>query len=118
MDVAYAVAAAVTALMLGMSAWMKVVRHPRTVEVIGDVVGVPLRALPVLATLEIAGAVGLLVGIGVRELGIAAGVALVLYFVVAISSHIRVRDFVADHLFPAVLMLTVSVATLVLRIAA
>jgi hypothetical protein len=43
---------------------------------------------------------------------------LVCYFLAAIAFHVRVRDFEADHLFPAVLMLAVSVTALVLRLAA
>jgi hypothetical protein len=82
------------------------------------VVGVPLRAFPVLAVLEIAGGVGLLVGIGLKPLGVAAGASLVAYFVVAITSHLRVRDLSAEHVFPAVLMLVMSVAALALRLAA
>lgn len=71
-----------------------------------------------LALLEIAGGAGLLVGIGLKPLGVAAGAALVTYFIAAITSHLRVRELVADHVFPAVAMLAVSVAALALRLAA
>jgi hypothetical protein len=101
-----------------MSARMKLVRDERAVEVIGDVVGVPLRLFPVLALLEIAGGAGLLVGIGLKLIGVAAGASLVAYFIVAIRSHLRVSDLIADHVFPAVLLLVVSVAALALRLAA
>jgi uncharacterized membrane protein YphA (DoxX/SURF4 family) len=117
MRVAYVIVAGVFVVMLAMSARMKLVRAQRAVEVIGDVVGVPLRFFPVLALLEIAGGVGLLVGIGLKPLGVAAGAALVAYFIVAITSHLRVRDLVPDHVFPAVLMLVVSAAALALRLA-
>jgi hypothetical protein len=72
----------------------------------------------VLSALELAGAVGLLVGIAVGPLGVAAGVGLVAYFVGATASHIRVRDFVPDHILPALMMMAVSTAALVLRFAA
>ena len=71
-----------------------------------------------LSALELAGAVGLLVGIAVGPLGVAAGVGLVAYFVGATASHIRVRDFVPDHIFPALMMMAVSTTALVLRLAA
>ena len=72
MHIAYIIVAAVFTVMLGMSARMKLVHDPLAVEVIGGVVGVPLRFFPVLALLEVAGAVGLLVGIWLKPLGVAA----------------------------------------------
>src|SRR5947209_14133821 len=118
MHVAYIVVAAVFAVMLAMSARMKLVRDPVAVEVIGGVVGVPLRLFPVLALLEIAGAAGLLAGIGFKALGVAAGACLIAYFVVAIASHLRKLDMVAEHILPAVVMAVISVASLALRLAA
>src|SRR5919204_462996 len=109
MHFAYTIVAGVFTVILTMSARMKLVRDQLAVEVIGHVVGVPLRFFPVLALLEIAGGVGLLVGIGLKPLGVAAGASLVAYFVVAITSHLRVRDLSAEHVFPAVLMLVMSV---------
>jgi uncharacterized membrane protein YphA (DoxX/SURF4 family) len=118
MYIAYIAVAAVSMGVLAMSARMKLVRDPRAVEVISDVVGVPVRFFPVLALLEIAGGVGLLVGIGVKPLGVAAGVGLIVYFVVAISSHLRVRDLVGEHVGPAAVLLVVSSAAVALRLAA
>jgi hypothetical protein len=118
MQIAYIIVAAVFSVMLGMSARMKLVHDPLAVEVIGGVVGVPLRFFPVLALLEVAGAAGLLVGIGLKPLGIAAGTGLVAYFVGAITSHLRKRDFVAGHIGPPVMMLAISTVALALRLAA
>jgi hypothetical protein len=44
-----------------------------------------------LGALKAAGAVGVLVGIGVPLIGVAAAVGLVLFFISAIGAHIRVR---------------------------
>lgn len=118
MHLAYIVLSAVFTVMLSMSAWRKIVHDPLAVEVIGGVVGVPLRLFPVLAVLEVAGGAGLLAGIGLKPLGVAAGVALVGYFVVAIASHLRKRDLVPGHVLPAVMMLVISIAALALRLAA
>jgi hypothetical protein len=118
MHVAYIIVASVFAVMLTMSARMKLVRDPVAVEVIGGVVGVPLRLFGVLAVLEIAGAAGLLAGIAVEALGVAAGACLVAYFATAITSHLRKHDLVAQHILPAVVMAVVSVAALALRLAA
>ncbi|RZS32705.1 DoxX-like protein [Herbihabitans rhizosphaerae] len=52
----------------------------------GDKAGIPRTWLPWLGLLKLAGAVGLLVGIAVPWIGIAAGVGLVLYFIGAIGA--------------------------------
>lgn len=117
MHIAYIVVATVLTVMLTMSARMKLVRDPVAVEVIGGVVGVPLRLFPALALLEIAGGVGLLAGIGLKPLGVAAAACLVAYFLVAVSSHVRKRDLVAGHIFPATMMLAISAAALTLSLA-
>ena len=118
MRIAYIIVAAGFTVMLAMSARMKLVSDQRAVEIIGDVVGVPLRAFPVLALLEIAGGVGLLAGIWVKPLGVAAGVGLAVYFSVAAASHLRVRDLSAEHVLPAVVLFVLSVAAVALRLAA
>jgi DoxX-like family len=118
MHVAYIILAVVFTVMLTMSARMKVIREPLAVEVIGEMVGVPLRFFPVLVLLEVAGGVGLLAGIGLKPIGVAAGACLVAYFVVAIASHVRRRVLAPGHVVPPVMMLLISAAALVLRLAA
>lgn len=55
-------------------------------------VGLPPAALPYLATLKLAGSVGLLVGLlGAPWLGLAAGVGLIAFFVGAVLVHLRAR---------------------------
>ncbi|WBO68346.1 DoxX family protein [Streptomyces camelliae] len=57
-------------------------------------VGVPRTWLPALALLKAAGAAGLLLGLfGIRPLGIAAGAGLVLFYVGALTAHVRARVF-------------------------
>ncbi|CAL9485793.1 DoxX family protein [Streptomyces sp. enrichment culture] len=64
-------------------------------------VKVPASWLPWLAALKGAGAAGLLVGLlGFRPLGIAAAVGLVLFFVGAVTAHVRARVF-HNIAFPA-----------------
>jgi hypothetical protein len=118
MHIAYIIVAVVFTVMLAMSARMKLVHDPLAVEVIGGVVGVPLRFFPVLALLEVAGAAGLLGGIWLKPLGVAAGAGLVVYFVGAIASHLRKRDLVPGHIGPPMMMLAMSIAALALRLAA
>jgi uncharacterized membrane protein YphA (DoxX/SURF4 family) len=54
------------------------------------------QLIPVLAWLEIAGGLGVIVGIWVPVLGVAASVALALYFVGALYSHFSRKHKVAD----------------------
>jgi DoxX-like family len=55
-------------------------------------VGVDEARLPLLGALKAAGAVGLLIGLlGVRPLGIAAAIGLVLFFIGALVTHVRAR---------------------------
>ena len=77
--------------------------------------GVPPSWLPRLAAAEIAGAVGLIVGLAWAPIGIAAAAGLVVYFVGAIVAHVRADD--AANSKNAVLPLVLSIAALVLRIA-
>src|SRR5438046_6005932 len=55
--------------------------------------GVPDSWITMLGTLKAAGALGLLVGIGVPLIGTAAAVGLILFFVGAIITHLRARDY-------------------------
>lgn len=78
-------------------------------------VGVPRSWLPTLAVLKFAGAGGLAVGLlGLRGIGIAAAVGLVLYFVGAVAAHVRARVF--DNIaFPGG-YLALSISSLVLMV--
>jgi len=94
----------------------KIRRDPRIVRVIHEVIGVPLSYFPLLAACEFAGVLGLLLGIWWPPLGVAAGIGLVLYFVGAVASHLRVGD--VKGIGPAAFMLAVAAAALVMRILA
>lgn len=92
----------------------KLTRQPRVMETM-EHVGVT-RIVPILASFELAGAIGVLVGLGVPALGMAAALGLSLYFTGAVISHIRVHDAIGTVLTPAPLAL-LAIAALVLRIA-
>lgn len=55
-------------------------------------VGVPESRVPLLAVPLLAGAVGVVVGLWIEPIGIAAGIGLVLYFLLAVGAHLRVKD--------------------------
>lgn len=75
-------------------------------------VRVPATALPYLATLKLAGAIGLIIGFtGTPWLGVAAGIGLIVFFVGAVTAHIRARVFY-NIAFPGLyLLLAVAAAS-------
>ena len=114
MLLALVVVTVLLALIATASAAMKLRKAEQVVHAISGTVGVPLRFLPVLAALEIAGAVGILLGLNVEPLGVAAASGLALYFIGAVISHLRVGD--TKGAGQPVVPLLLSVAVLVLRI--
>jgi len=57
-------------------------------------VDVPPSWLPVLGTLKLAGAAGLILGLaGIAPIGTAAAIGLVLFYLGAIVAHVRARQF-------------------------
>jgi hypothetical protein len=79
-------------------------------------VGVPRSWLVPLGALKVAGAVGLLVGIGVPLIGVAAAVGLALFFVGAVITHIRAHAEALSYTYPGTLLL-LAIGSLVPRLA-
>jgi DoxX-like family len=75
---------------------------------------VPQSWLFQLGALKAAGALGLLVGIGIAPLGVAASIALILFFIGALITHIRARYW---EIAAPVTFLLLAVGSLVLRVA-
>jgi hypothetical protein len=114
MYTAYLVITILFAAMVAFSAVAKVRREPKVVHVIQEIVGVPLRYFPLLAACEFGGALGLILGIWLPWAGLAATVGLIIYFVGAVVSHLRVLDI--KGIGPAVFMLMAAGGALALRI--
>jgi hypothetical protein len=112
MSVAYDIVGVLLAVALLGSAAAKLTRNKQLVDGF-TAIGVPLGMLPFLAACEIAGAIGLVVGIWYTPLGIAAAVGVVLYFIGAVGAHLRKSDFKGAP--NAAVMLVVAVAVLILR---
>ncbi|MCW2917279.1 MAG: putative integral rane protein [Actinomycetia bacterium] len=112
MFIAYAVVGVLLALVLLASARAKLTQDKRVVDGLTGI-GVPLSMFPFLATCEIAGAAGLLVGLWYAPLGIAAAIGVVLYFIGAAGVHLRKRDF--KGLPNALVILIFAAAALSLR---
>ncbi|MER7735738.1 DoxX family protein [Streptomyces erythrochromogenes] len=114
MFIAYAVVGGLLALALAASATFTLQRNDQVVASMRKV-EVPDSWLPRLATLKAAGALGLVAGLWVTPLGVAAAVGVTLYFIGAVISHLRVKD---HDLAPAAVLTLVAVAALVLRVLA
>ena len=114
MQIAYLVITIALAAMAMFSGIGKVRRDPHIVQVIHEVVGVPMKYFWLLAACEFAGALGVILGIWWPLLGVAAGTGLVIYFVGACVSHLRVGD--VKGIGPAAFISVVAAAALALRI--
>jgi hypothetical protein len=110
------VIAMVLSIVLGcvtaLSGVMKLRGEPRVVEPI-VALGVPRSWFPLLGAALLAGAAGVLIGIAVGPLGVAAAAGLTTYFVGAELAHLRAGD-TAGAVRPLPL-LVLSVAVLVTR---
>jgi DoxX-like protein len=97
---AYVTATVVAALLTGSAAGTYLIGHdyPRAQA---DMKRIPRSWVPVLGLLLAAGTVGLLVGLAVPPVGIAAAAGLVVYFTGALIAHLRVgsRDLVGWAVF-------------------
>jgi hypothetical protein len=89
----------------------------RQVLVNMDRVGVPRSWLLPLGALKAAGAAGLLVGLGVPLIGIAAGAGLSLFFIGAVAAHARARLEPLSYSYPGAFLL-LALGALVPRLAA
>lgn len=78
-----------------------------------DTVGFPRDKVWLLGVAEVAGAVGLIIGLWWWPLGVAAAIGTLLYFVGAIIAHVRVGD---KQIAPAVALAVFSIVIIVLRV--
>lgn len=112
MYVVYVALTVVTALAAAAAAWMNFVHHPIPVAAAKQV-QVPQSWMVPLGTLQGAGALGLITGLVVPPIGLAAATGLVLYFLGAVIAHLRVGDRHYSAVLPALALVTVTLATTV-----
>jgi hypothetical protein len=115
MFTAYVLVTAFTAVANTFSAMCDFVRYEQVAVGMARA-GVPESWMTTLGALKMAGALGVLVGIVVPVLGAAAAGGLVLFFVGAILTHLRVRDY-SPSLGLAGVFLLLAVGSLVTRVA-
>lgn len=114
MNTAYIV---VTIITIAVNAGIAVADFARAKFVLANVaeVGVPPLWLPMLAALKAAGAAGLLLGLlDLRFIGFAAATGLVLFFIGAVTAHLRARVYY-NLAFPGTYLL-LATASLILDI--
>jgi hypothetical protein len=114
MSAAYITVTILAALACACAACLTFVHH-KSVIAAARKVHAPQSWMVPLGILMAAAAFGLLAGFAVRPIGTAAAVGLVLYFMCAVSAHLRVRDYqlgnVAVFLSLAVAALAVNLAS-------
>ncbi|MEU6237938.1 DoxX family protein [Kitasatospora sp. NPDC047058] len=115
MSVAHAVLAVVSALWVGFSG-VSLARRAEFVTQPLVQYGVPRSWWGRLALAKLAGAVGLLAGLAVPAVGVAAAVGLILYFLGAVVTNVRARSYTTVP-FPLLYLVPVAV-TLGLGLAA
>lgn len=92
-----------------LSAAGKLRKDPKVIGMMTHV-GVKENQIPLLAYLELLGAIGLVVGLKFHGLGIAAATGLALYFLGAVIAHLRAKDKVAEFA-PALVLALISATT-------
>jgi hypothetical protein len=113
MHLIYLVATILAALANGYAASLNFV-GAESVKVVADRVRVSRRWMVPLGTVLACGAVGLLAGLAVPALGTAAAIGLILYFICAVTAHLRVRD---RQIGGAVFFLLLAAAALITNVA-
>jgi hypothetical protein len=91
MHIAYLAITIMAAFANGYAAFLNVA-GAESVRVVADRVRVSQTWMIPLGTLLAAGAIGLLIGLAAPVLGQVAAIGLILYFICAVSAHIRARD--------------------------
>jgi len=113
MHIIYVVVTLLASAANGYAAFLNFV-GAESVKVVADRVHVSQKWMIPLGILLALGAGGLLIGLFVPVLGIAAAVGLILYFICALSAHIRARD---RGVGGAVSFLVLALAALIANIA-
>jgi uncharacterized membrane protein YphA (DoxX/SURF4 family) len=111
------IAALIAAIVLGallLSAYGKLTKNVDQVKTITGV-GFPDQYIWALALCELAGALGVFVGLFWWPVGVAAAIGVILYFILAVAAHLRKRDYAIQA---SAVMLTLGVIYPVLRLLA
>ena len=111
MNSAHSILSVVLAVLCTASAIGDFLKLPSVMKAAEAVGCPPPKLCNILGLIKMLAAVGLIVGLAIDEIGIAAAVGLSIYFVLAVGAHLRVKDNLKGTL-PAIVMLAISIATL------
>lgn len=114
MFILYVAVTVILTLMLAGSSFLDITRETKLVDSLTGL-GVPYEWIPALGAIKLVGIAGLLVGLFVPAIGIAAAIGLILYFAGAVAAHLRSGD---HQIVPPAMLGLLAVAALGLRIAA
>lgn len=108
MSTAHVIVTVLAAVWVGFSAYSLLTRATWVVEPLTEY-GVPRSWWTVLGAAKAAGAIGLLIGLAVPVVGLAAAIALILYFLGAVVTIVRARSF--SHVpYPLLYLVPVAAA--------
>ncbi|GGQ23888.1 hypothetical protein BKA00_006082 [Actinomadura coerulea] len=108
MSTAHVIVTVLAAVWVGFSAHSLLTRATWVVEPLTEY-GVPRSWWTVLGAAKAAGAIGLLIGLAVPVVGLAAAIALILYFLGAVVTIVRARSF--SHIpYPLLYLVPVAAA--------
>jgi hypothetical protein len=110
MHVTYVIATSLAALANGYAASLNFV-GAESVKLVADRVEVSRSWMVPLGTCLACGAAGLVTGFAVPAVGTAAAIGLVLYFMCAVTAHLRVRDRQIGGAVFFLLLATAALAT-------
>ncbi|MFC4375857.1 DoxX family protein [Nocardia halotolerans] len=108
METAYVIVTIVAALWVGFSAFSLLRRAAFVVDPLVEY-GVPRNWWTPLGVAKAAGSVGMLIGLWVPVIGVAAAIGLILYFTGAVVTVLRARSY-KTVAFPVLYLVPVAVA--------
>jgi len=115
MNIALIVLATLLGLVATFSAFGKYSMKPSVVDNLYRL-GLKTQQIRLLATIEILGSLGLLVGIWIPILGKLAALGFALYFLGAVIAHVRAKDAGKD-MAPALVLMIISIIVTLLQFA-
>lgn len=115
MTIALIILAALLGLVATFSAFGKYSMNPSVVDNLYRL-GLKTQQIRLLATIEILGSLGLLVGIWIPILGKLAALGFALYFLGAVIAHVRAKDG-GKEIAPALVLLVLSIIVTLLQFA-
>lgn len=108
MNTAYVIVTIVAALWVGFSAFSLLRRAPFVVDPLVEY-GVPQTWWTPLGLAKAAGSIGLIIGLWIPAIGVAAAIGLILYFAGAVVTVLRARSY-KTVAFPILYLAPVAVA--------